>query len=104
MVEEDVTIARWGLAATMVVGFMLASAFLCWLHERDIHPFEPNLKFLRAHWPMNLHHAPTGIEVYAEPLLSTNGWIAVGTAPVIDGDNSAVTVHSYFAKAKTIFA
>ena len=39
LAEEDMTIARWGLAATMVVGFLLASAFLCWLHERDIHPF-----------------------------------------------------------------
>lgn len=38
LAEEDMTIARWGLAATMVVGFLLASAFLCWLHERDIHP------------------------------------------------------------------
>lgn len=170
LVEEDVTIARWGLAATMVVGFLLTAAFLCWLHERDIHPFEPILKFmrrpvgeillvllcvgglvqygatkgflgnprmtaprqlltplasapesgdavvgifpawtnavtnvcatgimpaetsvfLRAHWPWNLYPAPTGIEVYAAPLLSTNGWVGVGTAPVIDGDNSAV--------------
>ena len=46
--------------------------------------------FLRAHWPWNLYPAPTGIEVYAAPQLSTNAWVGVGTAAVIGNDNCAV--------------
>lgn len=46
--------------------------------------------FLRAHWPWNLSPAPTGIEVYATPQLSTSAWVGVGTAPIIGSDNSAV--------------
>ena len=38
--------------------------------------------FLRAHWPWNLYPAPTGIEVYAAPQLSTNAWVGVGTVMV----------------------
>lgn len=46
--------------------------------------------FLRAHWPWNIYPAPTGVEVYAAPQLSTNAWVGVGTAPIPNGDNSAV--------------
>lgn len=50
---------------------------------------------LRAHWPWNLNPVPTGIEVYAAPQLSTNGWIGVGTASVSDRGNSAIVEIPY---------
>ena len=170
MIEEDVTIARFGIAAVLIFASLLAAAFLYWLHERDIHLSRPILKLLRrpvgevlivlvcvgglvqhgstkgffgaprmtaprelqtelasapesdddvagvfssytnavtnicatgimptetsvllrAHWPWNLYPAPTGIEVYAAPQLSTNAWVGVGTAPVFGGDNSTI--------------
>lgn len=54
-----------------------------------IKPAETSV-FLRAHWPSNLYPAPTGIEVYATPQLSTNAWVGVGTATVNGGGNSTV--------------
>lgn len=47
MVEEDVTIARWGFAAMLIFASLLTADFLCWLHEHGIHLSEPILKFLR---------------------------------------------------------
>ena len=170
MIEENITVARWGFASMLVASSLLAAAFLCWLHKHDIHLSESILRFLRrpigevlivlvcvgglvqhgatkgffgsprmmapremqtelasepdtvgsaagifpaytnavtnvcatgimptessvflrAHWPGNLYPAPTGIEVYAAPQLSTNAWVGVGTAPVTSGDNSVV--------------
>lgn len=46
MIEEDVTIARWGFAAMLVFASLMAAAFVCWLHEHGIHPSKPVLKFL----------------------------------------------------------
>ena len=54
-----------------------------------IKPAETSV-FLRAHWPSNLYPAPTGIEVYAAPQLSSNAWVGVGTATVDASDNSTI--------------
>lgn len=170
MNEENIMIARWGFAALLIFSSLMMAVLMCWLHEHDLHLFEPILKFLRrpvgevlivlvcvgglvqhgatkgffggprmmapremqtelvsapesvdavagmfssytnavtnvcatgimpgetsvflrAHWPWNLYPAPTGIEVYAAPQLTTNQWVGVGTAPIIGSDSSAV--------------
>ena len=46
MIEEDVTIARWGFAAMLVFASLMAAVFVCWLHEHGIHPSKPVLEFL----------------------------------------------------------
>ena len=47
MTEEDMMIARWGFSSLLVIGSLLAAAFLCWLREQDIRLSEPILKFWR---------------------------------------------------------
>ena len=37
MNEENIMIARWGLAALLLLSSLMLVAFVCWLHERDIH-------------------------------------------------------------------
>lgn len=47
MSEEDLTVARWGLAAALTVSALLAAAFVCWLHEHGIYAPRQVFRFLR---------------------------------------------------------
>lgn len=46
MCADGSMIGVWGIVASLVVGGLLAVAFVCWLHERDIHFTRPILALL----------------------------------------------------------
>ena len=46
MCADGSMIGAWGIVASLVVGGLLAVAFVCWLHERDIHFTRPILALL----------------------------------------------------------
>ena len=46
MIEEEMAVVGWGFSSMLVAGSLLAAAFFCWLHERDIHLSRPIVKLL----------------------------------------------------------
>ena len=91
MIEEDVTIARWGFAAMLIFASLMAAAFVYWLHEHGIHPSKPVIKFL--HRPLGevlivlvcvgglVHHGATkGFFGQGSPMRSP---VAAAYAPAI---------------------